>query len=51
MEEMLGRRETESDEFRIPSLPFLTRAVKELHALHSEDYGLESHWNLKVILK
>lgn len=26
-EEMIGGQETESDEFRIPSLPFLTRAV------------------------
>lgn len=43
MEDILDRRETESDEFRTPSFPFLPGlSFKELHALHSEDYGLES---------
>lgn len=33
--------------------PFSQGCLKELHALalHSENYGLESHWNLRVLLR
>jgi hypothetical protein len=41
-----------SGEFRTSSLPFLPGlSVEELHALHSENYGLESHQNPRVLQK
>lgn len=46
--ENVGRRETESNEFRIRSLPFLTGlSLKELRALHSRGDGLEAAWDLR----
>lgn len=51
LEENLGRRE-KLNEFRTPALCCLPGlSVKELYALHSEDYDLESPWNLRALLR
>lgn len=53
LEEILGMREAVVwIENTFPFLSFLPGlSIKELHALYSEDYGLKTHWNLRVFLK
>ena len=49
---LAGEKPSQINSEHLP-FPFSQGSLKELHALalHSENYGLESHWNLRVLLR
>lgn len=49
---MAGEKLSQINSEHLP-FPLSQGSIKELHALalHSESYGLESHWNLRVLLR